>query len=97
MYENFKHSPLVNLRSYIRRILYEIAGNSANSSSRQKALSCTFDIYDKSIFPKLDNLWLKDFNDEIKQKILKLISHQYTKKDLLFYSESIVRQDMITF
>jgi hypothetical protein len=97
MYENFRRSPLVNLRLYIREILYKIAANSTNSSSRQKALSYIFDIYDELIIPKLDGLWLKDFNDEIKQKLLRLISHQYTQEELLFYAESIVTQDMTTY
>jgi hypothetical protein len=97
MYESVKYSPLVNLRAYVRRILYEIAKNSTNPSSRQKALSYTFDVYDRLIPPKLNDLWLEDFNDDIKQKILNLISHQYTKENLSFYSESIVKQDMITF
>lgn len=97
MFIKFRLYSLVNVRSHIRQILYEIAYKSNNHLSRKKAINYMFDIYDTSIYPKLKGLWIDDFDEELKLKVMRLINHKYSDEELSFFSETIVKQEMLTY
>lgn len=90
--ENYGKDSLVLVRKFIYSVFQEIATNSMDSLSRQKAINYLFDY---SFNPSIRRFFLIDFNEEAKQQIVKIISRQYAEEEVDFYAATQARYEMM--
>ena len=93
IYQCFTRDSLPNIRDYIGRVFHQIACGSTNRLARRKAISYLIDV---QITPKLSNLLLEDFDNNLKQKLMKQFSRQFTEEELNFFAESRTKYVMKT-
>jgi hypothetical protein len=92
MYQNHGKDLLPNTRDLMEKVFHEIARLSNNQSVRRLAIHHRFDL---NVNPPLYDLWLKDFDASLKQRLLKQFSRKFTEEELSFFAESYVEYWMI--
>ena len=92
--QNYGKDSLFLIRNFACSVFEKIAANSTDSLSRQKAINY---ILDYTLYPSISRYLLTDFNEEAKQKIVKLVGRQYSEEEINFFSISQIRHDTIEF
>ena len=88
IFQNFRRDSLPNVRDFVCDFFYYIARYSDNESARKKAIEYNFAL---SPEPDLSGLKLEDFNDILKQELMKQYTRQFTEEELSFFAESYVK------
>ena len=92
--QNYGNDSLVLVRKFICSVFNDIAINSTDSSHREKAINY---LLSYSLYPSISQFLLTDFNEDIKQKILKIFNKQYSEKELNFYATNACRYDTVKY
>jgi hypothetical protein len=91
LYEKYRRDSLESVRNLMQSVFYTIASDSKQKSSRTKAINYLFDF---ALEPSIDGLFLADFDDTARQKIIKFFNKQYTEEEFSFFVESRIKDDM---
>ena len=84
--QNLCRHPLPNVRDLAGGVFRQIVWYSNSQSARKKAIGYLFHCY---IEPeRLNNFWLDDFDDKLKQKIIMQYTRQFAEEDVTFFAES---------
>ena len=89
--QRYGRDSLVLVREFASFVFDEIARSSKDSFCRRAAINY---LLDYSINPPINRLLLTDFDEEAKQKIVKIIRQQYTEEEINFYAITQVRYNM---
>ena len=89
--QRYGRDSLVLARKFASFVFDEIAHNSTDSLNRRTAINY---LLDYSFNPSISQLLLTDFEEEAKQKIVKIIRQQYTKEEINFYATTQAKYDM---
>jgi hypothetical protein len=97
MFQNFGRDSLPNVRDFLRGVFYQIARKSDNQSARKTAIKYNFALPEATIRasfafePNLLGTRLGDFDDNLKQELMKQYTRQFTDEELTFYAESQIK------
>ena len=102
MFQNFGRDSLPNVRDFLRGVFHNIARNSNNKSARKAAIKYSFALPEATIGsgyalffePRIYGLRFGDFDDDLKQELMKLYTRQFSDEELSFYAESHIKYRM---